>query len=97
MNATQPIANRVAPPCNSYRHNISIRLRKIRHSPVKVANVPEVKVTEANDRGKSDGEVEEEGEAEESADEDVEDGLFQCEYCDVAFGEGLFSVSIAKL
>ena len=103
MIATQLLAKRIAPPRNSYRHNISIRLRKIRHSPVKVAEVrvadaPKVKVTEANDGGKSDGEVEDEdGEAEESAAEDVEDGLFQCEFCEVAFGEGLLSASIAKL
>ena len=54
-----------------------------------------------NNGDKSDGEVEgeEEGEEggseEESGDENVEDGLFQCEYCGAAFGEGFgFSASI---
>ena len=52
---------------------------------------------------KSDGEAEavEEGEVEESekesGDEEVEDGLFQCEYCGAAFGEGFgLSASVQK-
>ena len=74
---------------HSYRHNISIRLRKIRQA----AKTPEVRVTSNGEKSDAEVEAVEEGEVEESegesGEEEVEDGLFQCEYCGAAFGEGL--------